>query len=1292
MESGLGSLVQITRFGGENYPQWKFQVMCALKAKGLYGHATGLEGRPISNGTNASDISTWDKKDAMAMCILTSTMEIGQVCLIENCNTSKEILDKLDSIYEAKSESNKMVVHERFYQYRMDVNDSVAKHISKVESLARNIKNAGDSISEVAIITKILSSLPSKYGAFRQAWLSVEENKQTLANLTSRLIDEENSINHQTTEETVLYSSSKSKSGGSTTAKKPKKSFSCYNCGKKNHYARDCRLPKKNGGKNNNQNSEFDGGNAFNAETNEVSQCCSSMDWLMDSGASKHMCYIPEWFSSMREVDNLKVKLGNDDKLSVRAIGTIEIETLVNGRWSPMTIEDVWYVPDLKRNLFSEGVVTMKGFRIKKDDRKAEITFKGKTVAVAVRDSNNLYKMMIKPRKINNEANFVGSLTLKEWHERLGHLNVKRLKELHAKKLTDGVKIDDFKEFFCEACVYAKQHREIFNKTGSRENKPGELIHTDVCGPMAVDSVGGARYFLLIKDDFSGYREVRFIKHKSQVFDKFKDFIKMFKNKFGYQIKRVRSDNGGEFVNLKMNELFLENGIVLETTGIYSPQQNGRSERDNRTIMESARAMMFQKDVPPSLWAEAVNTAVYILNRTPTTQAPGSTPLEKWSGKVPNLGHTRTFGCDAYLLLEKNARKKLDKKSQKFILVGYDNTNYRLYDPIKHVIKISKNVVFNEKSSTGKKRNNYHSIVLDEDNDEKCDGENEIENDDPESESSDSSNEEFQSPSGDAENRNIRYNLRNRENIQTPQKMQLYELNLTEIETPSTYEEALEGENKIEWREAINEEITALNDNKTWEIVKLPANKALVDSKWVFKVKTTPNSDKVRFKARLCARGFTQTKGVDYKETFSPTVRYDTVRILLSIAVKRKYEIKQFDVKTAFLHGTLEEEVYMAPPKGVKIQEGYVCRLLKSLYGLKQSSRCWNKRMNKFLTSHNLEMSKTDNCVYFGKINGSEVIIAIYVDDGLIFAQEFNKLVDFMKSLNENFHAIVTEASCFVGMEIEQDLVENSVAVHVSNYIHKIIKRFGFSEANTCANPVDKNTVLSKECDSPKVDEKLYRQAIGSLMFAAIVARPDISFSVNVVSRFQNSPTKMHWNAVKRIFQYLKQTAGYKIKYSCIENDVLKGYADADFAGDPDTRRSTTGYVFLLSNGVITWCSSAQKSVSLSTAEAEYVAASCATRELMWIQKFLTELNFINSHCKTILFVDNQSAIKLIENPVFHKRTKHIDVHYHFVREKFNCKLFDIQYVNSNLQLADLLTKALSNKKLTELINLLGMC
>lgn len=1258
----VANSMKIEKFDGRNFKQWKFQVKCALRAKGL-----NIEkARPAEANSQVQ----WDKDDGMAMFILTSSMDLNQISLIENCETAKQVMTKLEAIYEQKSEYNKMLIHEKFYQYSYSVNDTMAQHVSKVESLAKQLRETGEKISDTAVMTKILSTLPSTYRSLRQAWLSLDENSQTIQNLTSRLVDEEASLaNDISSSETALVTSkgnftsrNGNKQNTSKDQRKTSHRFMCYNCNKRGHFAKDCRLPKtKHDKKSNNML-------AFSAALNEHDEEA----WILDSGASMHMTFKRDHFCEFNESqENNSVKLGNKQNIKICGEGSILIDKKVNGSWERCKLENVLYVPDLRRNLFSEGAATRRGYMIMKNSEKAMIMKNNVVVMMAHLTENNLYELDVKT--IKQESCNVVQTDIKVWHERLGHLNVKELQNM-CKNGVIPVTLSGNQDFICEACQYGKQARRPFCKSTRAPTQPGEIVYSDVCGPIEELSVSGMKYFVLFKDGATSYRHVYFMKHKSEVFQCFLKYNAIVKNKFQRDLHILHTDNGCEYVNKEFTSYLENKGITHERTAPYTPQQNGRAEREMRSIMETARTMLYAKNISLNMWAEAVNCAIYLLNRNTSSQTGNVTPFELWHGVKPNLQHIRIFGSIGYVHVPKEKRKKLAKKSVKMLLVGYDHENYRMFDQNTRKITISRDVKFDEYSIPEEKQS-FVEVTVSQEIEQDHSTRSTPQEKSQESSSDDSMksledlDETYIPPRGicldQEEPRHITLRPRQNKNL---------EVNFTEFEIPNNYEEAMNSPNSHLWKKAIVEELQSHKKNQTW-ILTDRTEKKPVSCKWVFTIKKNRDGEIERFKARLCARGFTQVKGEDYNEIFSPTSRYDSIRVLLSIAARDELQIEQFDVKTAFLYGELSEDIYMEVPEGLETQSSKVCKLVKSIYGLKQSSRCWNEKFCSFLSVYGFKPCPSENCVFVGHFKDVKVILILYVDDGLLLAKSKVVLSEILKIFMQTFEIKIVDCNSFIGMEIDKG--KDYIRVSQSQYIKTIIKRFNLSDAKGSSTPADVNVKLSKNTVSDESINFPYREAVGALLFLSSISRPDIAYAVNVVSRYVNNPGPSHVTAVKRILRYLINSKDMCIVYQ--GNIELVGYSDSDFAGDMDTRKSNTGYIFLMNGGPVTWSSCKQNTVALSTTESEYMAASEAAKEILWLRQFLCDIG--EPQGSITLNVDNQSAIKLINNPVFHRRSKHIDIRYNFIRENVAKKIVNIRYVESSNQLADFLTKALPTNK-----------
>lgn len=438
------------------------------------------------------------------------------------------------------------------------------------------------------------------------------------------------------------------------------------------------------------------------------------------------------------------------------------------------------------------------------------------------------------------------------------------------------------------------------------------------------------------------------------------------------------------------------------------------------------------------------------------------------------------------------------------------------------------------------------------------------------------------------------FNLRDRSQLQKPSRFDGFVM-LAEDDEPTTFHEAIESSNVNDWKLAMQEELSSLAENKTWVLVNLPEGRKAIDNRWVYKIKRNAEGKIERFKARLVAKGFSQRSGIDYHETFSPVVRWDTIRTVISVAASERLKLAQFDVKSAFLYGELNEEIYMKQPQGYEDGTGRVCKLVKSIYGLKQAPRCWNQKFSDFLHSCSLKQTDSDPCLFVN--NDKSLFVVLYVDDGIVAAIDKKLLEMFLERLQEEFSVRVGQANYFLGMQI-QNLEDGSIFIHQENYCKKVLDCFKMSTANPVCVPIEKD-LLSQEPSENLSEEVPYRKAVGSLMYLGMVTRPDIAFSISVLSQVLDKPTKRHWCLVKKVLKYLKGTSRWGILYKSNSNcKLLEAFSDSDYAGDPSTRRSTSGMVFKYSGGAITWASRRQKCVSLSTTEAEFVAASQASKKL----------------------------------------------------------------------------------------------
>jgi hypothetical protein len=811
-------------------------------------------------------------------------------------------------------------------------------------------------------------------------------------------------------------------------------------------------------------------------------------------------------------------------------------------------------------------------------------------------------------------------------------------------------------------------------------------------------SLGGKRYIVTFIDEYSRYAFIYLLHTKDEAEIKYMEYQQYVENYHGKRILELRTDNGGEYVNKRLQTHLKSTGTRFNPTQPFSPQQNGIAERYNRTITNQLRAIMHTSRIPKQLWGELALTVNYLRQRTPSSSINGKSPYELWHNSLPNIENLRIIWSDAYMHIPKQRRRgKLSPRAKILKLIGYnDSTTYRLYDVDTEKIYESRDVTFNEINHTS-------PVITDE-----TEVEYEVERillervgdlgekqylvkyagyDEPEW--TDAANLEDCIALDDYEkDQQSTINL-------SPTALIASALTAPHITEPTTYDQAMKSPYAAEWKRAIDSEINSLNVNDTWKhIENLPINAHAIDSRWVFKTKYHADGSLNKFKARLVARGFTQRPGIDYDETYAPVVKFTTLRLILAIAAYQDMEIHQMDVKTAFLNGKIDTEIYMKLPPGV---QGTYVKLKRSIYGLKQSPRLWNKVIDTYLKKQGFTASPYDSALYIRIYLDKIEIIALYVDDITICTANKERMKQIKDGLSKEFDMDdMGELHYILGIEVTRNREQRTIALGQPKYIDDIINRFDLNNAHTVNTPMDLNIRLFTDKNEKPVNQKEYQSIVGSLMYLMIGTRPDIAFAVSKLSQFLINPSTSHRTAAIRVLRYVKHTKQLKLTYGHAQQAHLHGYCDADYAMDVDTRRSTTGYVFKLNGGAISWQSKRQSSTALSTAEAEYMALAEATKEATWLRNILKSTLSPSSYLfetdkPTVIHEDNQSAIKLTYNPIDHKRTKHIDIRYHFTREAVENGHITLAYTPTALMTADILTKPLPYVKLIDLRTQTGL-
>ncbi|GJV42668.1 zinc finger, CCHC-type containing protein [Tanacetum coccineum] len=1279
---------KLVKFEGQDFRRWQKKMHFLLTTlKVVYVLSTPSPEWSENETLKATrKRMKWENDDYICRVHILNGMSDSLFDIYQNAKSAKTLWESLESKYMAEDASAMRFLLSSFMNYKMvDTRPVMEQYYEMLRILGHHLR------IEEGLRNQELDNNP--------------KGKNQIGSSSVNMVEKDGAKNSNNNKNKRKF-----KSGDDKFANK-KGTMTCWKCNKPGHMKKDCRSRKgkdgagSNGSKDPEKQQGYDSdfmqnfynvlhyvsviSDAFYVQDDEVA-------WWVDSGATSHVCKDLRWFQVCKSIeDGSFVKMGNVATEPIKGIGRVLL-TFTSGK--TLCLDNVLYVPGIRKNLVSEIVLNKCGYKQVLESDKYILSRHGSFVGFGY-VCNGMIRLNLNYPLFNASACMItsshsNSLSKSElWHARLGHVHYKRMRDMSKMSLIPAF---DMTHESCKTCMLTKITRQPF-KGVNRESKVLDLIHSDLCDFHANPSLGHNKYVITFIDDASRYCYVYLLHAKHEALDKFKIYKQEVELQRQDLIKVLRTDKGGEYYDpvyfqstgiihqttapytpqqngvaerknrtlkemvkgrtgsitifvLRTNRgseyydpVYLQStGIIHQTTAPYTSQQNGVAERKNKTLKEMVNSMLSYSRLSEGFWGEAI---FYILNRTPNKNSK-QTPYEIWTKKVPNLTYLRVWGCRAVVRLTEPKMKNFGENGIDCIFIGYAEHSkcYKFYviEPNDYVsmnsIIESRDAIFDEEWFTSIPR--PRGII--QPSSSKI-AEDEVEGID-----------DVPGPSVP------RKSTRTRKAKSFGSDFQLYLVEGTRDKTlsqreycfiieedPRTLSEAMASRDVAFWKEAIQSEIDSIMHNNTWELTDLPSGCKALGCKWILKRKMKVDGSIDKYKARLVIQGFRQKEGIDFFDTYAPIARISTIRLLLALTAIHDLVIHQMDVKTAFLNGDLDVEIYMKQPEGFVMpgHESKVCKLKKSLYGLKQAPKQWQQKFEYVVLSNGFSLNQADKCVYSKfDASGKGVIICLYVDDMLIFGTDQDQVNKTKEFLSSNFDMKdLGEAEVILGIRIKRG--NNGISISQSHYIEKILTKFNFANCSPVYTLVDLTVKFRPNKGTP-VSQLEYSRAIGCLMYAMISTRPDIAFVVGKLSRYTSNPSALHWQALGRVFQYLKGTMDYGLTYSGYPS-VIEGYSDASWINNIEDHSSTS-------------------------------ALAAAGNEAEWLKNLIYEIPLWPKLMSTIsIRCDSAATLAKAYSQVYNGKSRHLGVRHNMIRELIMNGVISMEFVKTQLNLADHLTKGL---------------
>ncbi|KAI7954364.1 hypothetical protein MJO28_004764 [Puccinia striiformis f. sp. tritici] len=1218
------------KLSGSNYLDWKSKISSVLQLKHLLRLVLKKESSEEASLADKLDRNRYD--DALAILKINCETRIADQFDLEAGGSPSEFWRLLQEHYQPKSIQNQATYLNRIFTTVLNSNDleetltTLSYNTRQLCDLIDDEKTKPSALLNTVIAMWCIINLPAEYknsGELLLKKCQIEKKSPTI----KEVVEEIRSFMQRNSESAETAKALAASRKAPYVYNGPKCSPGYHNP-RTVHRIEDCsqlKLKPKD---------------EKPVKALQVTLGQNKSVMILDSGATTSMFNSRSFFHSPQSTNDV-VYLANGDKAKVTGQGTATIE-LPN---AILQLSNSLLVPSLTSNLISLSAFIKKNYTLASagNDEFVLSDESGSPVITGPLSDDNFTV-----RQVSHSANKVDikSLPIYKKHQAAGHPS-----PVYFFKMFPHLPKDSFT---CNTCDVSKAHKEPFFGHFPSPTKPLEYLHVDLCGPISIPSVSGHRYFLRAVDGFSHFIWIRFLAFKSDVNSTLRDLFLKIENESGNNIVNLVSDNGSEFKNKDLSAFYTGKGITHLTTAPYTPEENPFAERGNRTTVAKLRCLLNDSNLSPKFWAEAANTAVYLENLTPCKSIDFHTPFFKWFGKSPSVAHLHPFGCEAIYYLNRS-EGKLGNRGARGIFLGYGegHRSYRILDAATGNVKITHHVQFN-----------HHTFPT------------------------------YPSDNPDPDPTSLSFPFNDEEPSLSSEVVETADPLEQPIPTGSEssdddahFEEALINPgntsspilaNPIPSVPATSPDPPAPTKHYSWVPVDQPAPQEI--SSEIDPANIISGSRRTTHSANAVA--YLKEDPRSYNEAINSVHKEDWVKAIESelgnMDKHQVWTLAQLPQDTT--HSMCSKSVRV--PQGLDGKEGTVLKLNKSLYGLKQSPRCWHHALTSALKEIGLVPCHSDPCLYFSADQSRPMFLYAHVDD-LIFGGTWTS--EFKNKITSHFDMEDLGLSKYaLGIRIIQG--QGPIKLIQDKYIASILDEFQVHNDRNTEIPLPNNyqTLKFSPAEAPETPPFNYRRVVGLLQYVVQCTRPDLAFAVSFLSQFLEEPKISHYQAARHTLRYLSHT---KEKLLILgQNDLdrgnheLVGYSDSDWNGSKAWNSYAGSVIYY--NGTVGWRSHKQDVVALSSAEGEYVALTECNQDLLWVANVLEEITTIKP--KLTLFTDNQSSMQIAKNPIYHHGTRHMNFRYHFIRDHIETNKISLKYIPSTNLQTDLLTKNLTGNKTSE--------